>query len=107
MSAQSVLMVHCASDFLFFPPFLPDFPFFLFASFCSRPLLASVASCQTSNYCSTNSQPTEILRQVDAWGVVVCCWLHLSRIAVVYFSQHSPVLQAFAKAQNSEKSSLW
>jgi hypothetical protein len=30
---------------------------------------------------------------------VVCCWLHLSRIAVVYFSQHSPVLQAFAKAK--------
>ena len=53
------------------------------------------------------SQPTETLRQVDAWGVVVCCWLHLSRIAVVYFAQHSPVLQAFAKAQNSEKFSLW
>ena len=37
------------------------------------------------------------LKQVDAWGVVVCCWLHMSRVAVLHFAQQSPVLLAITK----------
>jgi hypothetical protein len=44
------------------------------------------------------------LAQVDEWGVVLCCWLHLSRLAVMYFARSSPVLLGMRKAdEQAEK----
>ena len=49
------------------------------------------------------------VKQVDAVGVVFCCWLHMARVAILRFAQESPVLQAIAKADeqaNSQKCSV-
>ena len=36
--------------------------------------------------------------QVDSWGVVVCCWLHMSRVVIQRLAEKSPVLLGMSKA---------
>ena len=36
--------------------------------------------------------------QVDSWVVVVCCWLHMSRVVIQRLPDKSPVLLGMSKA---------
>ena len=78
-------------------------------------LYAYVSICLSAYVCLCSeclsaymSMPNPV-KQVDAVGVVFCCWLHMARVAILRFAQESPVLQAIAKADeqaNSQKCSL-
>ena len=71
----------------------------------------SLCLCMSMLYmslCPCMSMPNPV-KQVDAVGVVFCCWLHMARVAILRFAQESPVLQAIAKADeqaNSQKCSV-
>ena len=44
-------------------------------------------------------------RQVDSIGAVLCCWLHMTRLAVSYLAKTSPVLQVRQQYVDADRSS--